>query len=76
MKSLFVCLVTALSLFATVADAQVVVVRTRPRRNATVVVNPPGPGRVVVHDRPGHRRDTVVVNPPGPGRVVIRPRVR
>ena len=37
-----------------------------------VVVNPPGPGRVVVHDRPGTRRDTVVVNPPGPGRVVVR----
>lgn len=34
-----------------------------------VVVNPPGPGRVVVR-APRHGR-TVVVNPPGPGRVVV-----
>ncbi|MFO0646704.1 MAG: hypothetical protein U0326_10735 [Polyangiales bacterium] len=37
-----------------------------------VVVNPPGPGRVVVHGA-RHPHTTVVVNPPGPGRVVVNP---
>ncbi len=37
-----------------------------------VVVNPPGPGRVVVR-APRHPHTTVVVNPPGPGRVVVNP---
>ncbi len=37
-----------------------------------VVVNPPGPGRVVVR-APGHGHHPVVVNPPGPGVVVVAP---
>jgi hypothetical protein len=37
-----------------------------------VVVNPPGPGRVVVRGA-RHPHTTVVVNPPGPGRVVVNP---
>jgi hypothetical protein len=50
------------------AGAQVVVGTTR--RGNRVVVNPPGPGRVVVGPRGGTR---LVVNPPGPGnRTVVR----
>ena len=43
------------------------------RRRTTVVVNPPGPGRVVVRNPPGPGHTAVVVNPPGPGnRTVVR----
>jgi hypothetical protein len=38
-----------------------------------VVVNPPGPGRVVVRGNRGRVR-TTVINPPGPGRVVVHDR--
>lgn len=63
--SLLVSLLVALPL---VAEAQVVV-RTN-RRGTRLVVNPPGPGRVVVGPRGGA---AVVVNPPGPGnRTVVR----
>jgi|JI10StandDraft_1071094.scaffolds.fasta_scaffold617175_2 hypothetical protein len=63
--SLLVSLVLALP---AVAEAQVVV-RTS-RRGHRIVVNPLGPGRVVVGPRGG---SAVVVNPPGPGnRTVVR----
>lgn len=63
--SLLVSLLVALPL---AAEAQVVV-RTH-RHGTRVVVNPPGPGRVVVGPRGGA---AVVVNPPGPGnRTVVR----
>ena len=61
-------LTAALMVLPAFAAAQVVV-RTN-RRGTRLVVNPPGPGHVVVGPRGGVR---TVVNPPGPGnRTVVR----